>query len=227
VFALQYATAILWRSWGVRPDLVLGEGPGEYAAAAVSGWLSLEDAVGLVVGCAPASQAPSRSAGGVPADGTAVGIAAPVRPRRSGTRFVSCTARDEPADADPVAPEHWVRPPVPPRRLPAALREVAEAATAVVEIGPPGHLVAHLRTAVASAGDTTDRPEVMVTSLRRGRDLRHMLTALAALWAVGVSTDWPGLWTGDRPGRMPLPGYPYERSRYWVEPGTTADVKAW
>jgi acyl transferase domain-containing protein/SAM-dependent methyltransferase len=47
VFALEYALAELWKSWGVEPAIVLGHSLGEYAAACVAGVFSLADGLKL------------------------------------------------------------------------------------------------------------------------------------------------------------------------------------
>jgi acyl transferase domain-containing protein len=48
IFALEYALAQVWRSWGIEPEVVMGHSVGEYVAACVAGVLSLEDGLKLI-----------------------------------------------------------------------------------------------------------------------------------------------------------------------------------
>jgi acyl transferase domain-containing protein len=47
MFAIEYALAQLWRSWGVEPVAVIGHSLGEYVAACVAGVMSLADGLRL------------------------------------------------------------------------------------------------------------------------------------------------------------------------------------
>ena len=49
LFVIEYALARLWMDWGIRPQAMVGYSLGEYVAACLSGVLSLEDALELVV----------------------------------------------------------------------------------------------------------------------------------------------------------------------------------
>ncbi|HET8846395.1 MAG TPA: KR domain-containing protein, partial [Ktedonobacteraceae bacterium] len=44
-----------------------------------------------------------------------------------------------------------------------------------------------------------------------------LLTTLGKLWLAGVTLDWPGFYEHEQRSRLPLPTYPFEHQRYWIE----------
>jgi acyl transferase domain-containing protein/acyl carrier protein len=51
-----------------------------------------------------------------------------------------------------------------------------------------------------------------------------MLHALGRLWSAGAAVSWESLTAGELRRRVPLPTYPFERQRYWIEPGKSSPV---
>ncbi|HVG06172.1 MAG TPA: amino acid adenylation domain-containing protein [Thermoanaerobaculia bacterium] len=88
--------------------------------------------------------------------------------------------------------------------------------TALLEVGPGG-------TLGTLAGQHPDRKsaDLVARSLRRPkedrRDLDVLLGALGRLWVAGADIDWSAVHSGERRRRIPLPTYPFERRRYWVD----------
>lgn len=47
----------------------------------------------------------------------------------------------------------------------------------------------------------------------------YFLGIFARLWALGVPVDWTAIWGTGQRLRVPLPTYPFQRARYFIEPG--------
>lgn len=85
-----------------------------------------------------------------------------------------------------------------------------------LEVGP-GRTLSML---TMQQGEHTPSPLVF-SSLRHPQDRQpdtlFLLTTLGKLWLAGVRVRWAELYTGEQRLRVPLPTYPFERERFWVE----------
>jgi amino acid adenylation domain-containing protein len=89
----------------------------------------------------------------------------------------------------------------------------------LIEVGPRATLATLARQQV------TDRARQLVTSSlgdSEDTEWESLLSAIGQLWAAGVHVDATSFWAGQRRRRIPLPTYPFERQRFWVEPARTA-----
>ncbi|KAJ3993443.1 thiolase-like protein, partial [Lentinula boryana] len=64
IFSVGYAVGMMWRHWGIEPSLLLGHSLGEYVALAISGCISLADAMLLLVTKVRSTHAPSGNQSG-------------------------------------------------------------------------------------------------------------------------------------------------------------------
>ncbi len=109
-------------------------------------------------------------------------------------------------------PAYWVALVREPVRFGAGIEWLqAQGATAFLELGPDSALAPMARACLAGE-------EASVTSLMRKErpEAQTLLASLAAAHAGGVEVDWQKLF-GQRP-QVPLPTYPFQRQRYWLEP---------
>lgn len=70
--------------------------------------------------------------------------------------------------------------------------------------------------------------QVILNSLQhpkeRQSDVEYLLTTLGQIWLAGIQVDWASFYQYDRHSRIPLPTYPFERQRYWIEPKEQANA---
>ena len=55
-------------------------------------------------------------------------------------------------------------------------------------------------------------------------DAVFFLGSLGKVWLAGIEVDFTGVYAGERRRRVPLPTYPFERQRYWIEPSERASA---
>jgi len=126
--------------------------------------------------------------------------------------------------------DYWVRHMRQTVRLSAGLNQLLEDKERVLlEVGPGRVLSRLARQQVQLEGQqqtaTRGGAEVagidVVTSLRteheRVTDQEQLMRAAGQLWVSGVDLKWEAMWHGERRMRVPLPTYPFERQRFWVE----------
>ncbi|MBD2453049.1 acyltransferase domain-containing protein [Nostoc sp. FACHB-87] len=90
----------------------------------------------------------------------------------------------------------------------------------LLEVGPGQALISF-------ASQCLDK-SLMFPSLRysyeQQSDVAYLLNTLGRLWQAGVTVDWSSFYTDAPQQRIPLPTYPFERQRYWVDAHPTANL---
>jgi acyl transferase domain-containing protein/thioesterase domain-containing protein len=119
-----------------------------------------------------------------------------------------------------IDPAYWAAQAQSPVRFADGMAELLRSGDgALIEVGPSGTLGAQARRQPDLLGD---RP--VLASMPRPREGApeepepvSLLTALGRFWASGGEVDWPAFQKGLRQRKVPLPTYPFERRRHWVD----------
>ncbi len=116
-------------------------------------------------------------------------------------------------------PAYWVSHAREPVRFADAVKALKErGATTFLEIGPDPVL-----TAMASATLGEDAKAALIPTLREGREEPKALAlSLGSAHASGIKLDWDAYFKGAGANRVPLPTYPFQRKRYWLNPFNSA-----
>jgi acyl transferase domain-containing protein len=140
------------------------------------------------------------------------------------------------ADAEATDPNYWVKHLRQTVRFSDGIAELLqESERILLEVGP-----GRVLSTFAKRHQVRDRPShspesdrTIVTSMRHPNeqqsDIAFLLKALGRLWLAGVEIDWSSFYTHEQRSRIPLPTYPFERQRYWIEPplkgGNVSDIQ--
>ena len=97
----------------------------------------------------------------------------------------------------------------------AALGKLGVRIGRVTGSGPTAAAAAQVAAELGLAGDKPGQAQLVIAP--DGSPAAHWLArAVARLWLAGVKIRWAALHPG-RPRRVPLPTYPFQRRRYWVD----------
>jgi acyl transferase domain-containing protein/acyl-CoA synthetase (AMP-forming)/AMP-acid ligase II/acyl carrier protein len=220
LFIVEFALAEMWRSWGVGPSAVVGQGIGEYAAATFAGVFELEDGLKLVTARARwerelSGDSPERPRSD---DGAAefrkivdrLSLSPPKIP------FVS-SATGRPADEEITTSDYWCRQLVETDRLATHAPAIAEACDRFLELGPRSALLPLLRQMLRD-DSRFDPDECWLSSLREGSDdIGPILETLSTFYVAGLDVNWEAFYEHAGRRRMVLPTYPFERKRFWID----------
>ena len=206
VFAIEYALARSWESWGVSPAAVMGYGGGEYAAACIAGVIEPEQAAVLAA-------ARGRVLSGDLEQAAFAKATKNLRLHPARLRCISSVTGGWLPDADATDPSYWLRQLQWTSAPEVALQSLAQDGLRVLLQVGPGTCPTHER-------DEAD--DIALHSIHslpvfpaQESDLRAVAEALGRLYALGVTIDWSAYHQGREPHRTPLPSYPFERRRCW------------
>jgi acyl transferase domain-containing protein/glutamate-1-semialdehyde aminotransferase len=84
----------------------------------------------------------------------------------------------------------------------------------LLEVGP------RTTTATLARQQAGDSEQVAISSLSdaSGNEWAALLQAAGQLWLAGVSINWTSFEGNEIRNRIPLPTYPFERQRFWIDP---------
>ena len=121
-----------------------------------------------------------------------------------------------------TSPDYWTRHLRQAVRFATGVGELLKDPDAILlEVGPGQTL-----STLARQHPGRQPHHVVLPSLRHPReqqpDSAFLLGTLGRLWLAGVEPDWDGYYGEERRRRVPLPTYPFERQRHWVEPKESA-----
>lgn len=130
--------------------------------------------------------------------------------------------------AEAADPSFWARQLVSPVRFAGALDALLETGGGVLVEAGPGQVLTGLvrRHPRARHGQVTAVPSLPRPGGDAAADTVSLLSAAACVWTEGHDIAWERVGQPPLRRRIPLPGYPYQRERFWIEPPAVAARQA-
>jgi acyl transferase domain-containing protein/acyl carrier protein len=216
LFTMEYALARLWMSWGVFPDFVAGEGPGEYVAACVAEVLSVNDALDLMAGKVRRKTSINGHALHTESSSTLPDQQLMSKIKLNAPKILcfSTLTSDWIADSEALDPGYWLKHLHAETRIADSLQELlADPDATLLEVGP-GQTMALL----IKSHPALQASQLVLSSLPDASNSSpELLKTAGQLWLNGTALDWVQFHAGERRRRIPLPAYPFERQSYWLD----------
>jgi acyl transferase domain-containing protein/thioesterase domain-containing protein len=143
------------------------------------------------------------------------------QPQPPKTKLISNLTGKAMTESEAVDPDYWAQ------HLRHAVRFADCISTLLddpdkilLEVGPGRTL-----SSLARMHPAKSRSTVVLSAARHPDEAEHdsafALRTAGRLWLAGLDIDWEALHADRGRSRVPLPTYPFERVRCWIEPGTT------
>jgi amino acid adenylation domain-containing protein/FkbH-like protein len=91
--------------------------------------------------------------------------------------------------------------------------------TYFIEVGP-GSTIATLLSQYNSNGKKIKISSTVRHPKKKLNDIAVFLKAVSQAWVSGVNFDWLSFYKDEKRYRVPLPTYPFDRKRHWIDPMT-------
>jgi len=235
LFAIEYALAGLWRTWGIDPQFVLGQGVGECTAACVAGIISLEEGLRLtaergklmeasldkrVLAAVAAGLEPElEAATSYPEAASLDAFAQAVRETTfspPGIGFVSGLLGRAASSEEITHPGFWLRHSRESTGTTAGFEFLRD--QCLQNQGSKLFLEAGPSSTLSGAGSRcfSGREAIWLASLgEQPGDWQQLLLSLGTLYISGATVDWFGFDREYARQRLHVPTYPFQRSRHW------------
>ena len=215
LFALEYSLALLWMSWGVKPDMVMGHSVGEYMAATIAGVMSLDDALSLVVKRAELMQTvqcfhPQRLSLPDSLLQAFATVAEKITFRDPEIPMIS-NVSGRVLTPGLINADYWIRQAQEAVDYKKTIETLMGAQCPIfLELGPQPSLSAIFKETVP------ENQSLWLPSLRRGcGNWEIVLASLGKLYQRGVSVDWRSFDKSYHRQVVDVPKYAFQRQRYW------------